>query len=424
MDICDKNSKLIQTGITPQQIIHEIVNLRQLIFEVTDSCNLKCKYCGYGEFYDNHDPRKKNSFPVKRAIVLLNYLTELWKSNRNTSYFHEIYISFYGGEPLINTDFIKTIISFINKIDIQGKKFIYSMTTNAMLLDQNMDFLVDNNFKLLISLDGNSYNQSYRLTYSGKNSFEKVYSNVKLLQKKYPTYFKNNVEFNAVLHNRNSVSEIYQFIQSEFGKIPRIAELNTSGIQKDKQKLFWETYRNKEESLKSVRNSEDIQNDLFIESPKTWALGIFLHQYSGNVFRSYNDLLIDNKTKNYFPTGTCIPFSKKMFVTVKGKILPCERIGHQYSMGSVTDNEVLLDYEQIAKEHNAKLNKLKSQCSKCYNVKACVQCIFNLDNLDERPICKNYMDKNSFYNYCNSQMEYLEKHPYLYKRIMEEVLIK
>jgi uncharacterized protein len=33
--------------------------LSNLVFEVTDLCNLKCKYCGYGEFYENHDPRKK-----------------------------------------------------------------------------------------------------------------------------------------------------------------------------------------------------------------------------------------------------------------------------------------------------------------------------------------------------------------------------
>jgi len=31
---------------------NNLINLRQLTFEVTDACNLKCKYCGYGEFYD------------------------------------------------------------------------------------------------------------------------------------------------------------------------------------------------------------------------------------------------------------------------------------------------------------------------------------------------------------------------------------
>lgn len=33
------------------------------------------------------------------------------------------------------------------------------------------------------------------------------------------------------------------------------------------------------------------------------------------------------------PTGTCIPLVKRMFVTVTGKILPCERIGQQFALG-------------------------------------------------------------------------------------------
>lgn len=410
--------------ITSFKIWNEIVNLRQILFEVTDSCNLKCKYCGYGEFYENHDSRKKKLFSFKRAIVLLDFLFDLWRSNHNTSYSQEVYISFYGGEPLLNTDFIRKIVSYIEKLHLPGKKFVFSMTTNAILLDQYMDYLINKNFKLLISLDGNAYNQSYRTTHSGKSSFEKVCSNVLLLQKKYPDYFKSNVNFSAVLHNRNSVSEIYRFFKNEFDKKPRIAELNTTGIRKEKQIQFRETYRNKNESLHQAENFEEIQTDLFIESPQTWALGIFLHQYSGNVFRSYNNLLIDEPQQNVFPTGTCMPFSKKMFVTVNGKILPCERIGHQFALGQATETEVLLDFEEIALRYNTWYKKLSSQCSHCYNTKACIQCMFNLDDLDGKPVCNGFMNKESFRHYVSVQMEYLEKNPHLYKRIMEEVLLK
>jgi uncharacterized protein len=410
--------------IFSNDIKQAISNLSNLVFEVTDLCNLKCKYCGYGEFYENHDPRKKNVFPVKSAIALLDYMTELWKSKSNTSYSQEIYIGFYGGEPLLNIEFIHKIVAYTEKIQIPGKKFTFSMTTNAMLLNRYMDFLVDKGFILLISLDGNAYNHSYRVTHSGENSFEKVFSNIRLLQEKYPDYFDSNVNFNAVLHNRNSVSEICQFVQDEFGKIPGIGELNTTGISKDKQHRFWETYRNKYESLHQAENVEAIREELFIESPETADLGIFLHQYSGNVFRSYNDLLTDERHKHILPTGTCIPFSKKMFVTVNGKILPCERIGHQYALGEVTEHGVFLDFEKIADRYNNWYKKISTQCSRCYNTKACTQCIFNLDDPDGKPVCNNFMDKRSFHRYVSSQLAYLSKNPHLYKRIMEEVLIK
>ena len=410
--------------ISDRMIKNKLAILPQLIFEVTDACNLKCKYCGYGEFYSNHDERKNQFFSEEKAIRLLEYLKLFWQSNNNTSYSQQTYISLYGGEPLLNVPFIKKIISWIEQNPIPQKRFIFSMTTNAMLLDRYMDYLVQHDFRILISLDGNEKNHSYRVDHAGKNSFKKVFTNIKLLQQTYPDFFETNVNFNVVLHNRNSVAEIYEFIKKEFGKKPRIAELNTIGIQNEKKALFWETYHNKYESLHQAENYEDIEKEMFIDSSDNYDLGIFLHQYSGNVFRSYNDLLINEKDKKMLLTGTCFPFSKKMFVTVNGKILPCERIGHQYALGQVTDREVILDFEKIIERYNAWYSKLVSQCTRCFNTKACVQCIFNLDDLDGKPVCKNFMNKESFQRYVSVKFHHLEKYPHLYKKIMEEVIFQ
>lgn len=55
-----KESKNITytTNITPQIIKENIANLKQLLIEVTDGCNLACEYCGYGKLYGNYDKRK------------------------------------------------------------------------------------------------------------------------------------------------------------------------------------------------------------------------------------------------------------------------------------------------------------------------------------------------------------------------------
>lgn len=37
--------------ITSDCVVSALANLPQLVFEVTDACNLRCKYCAYGEFY-------------------------------------------------------------------------------------------------------------------------------------------------------------------------------------------------------------------------------------------------------------------------------------------------------------------------------------------------------------------------------------
>ena len=49
------------------------------------------------------------------------------------------------------------------------------------------------------------------------------------------------MNFNAVLHNRNSVKEIYEFIYSRYHKIPRISELTFDGLNQVK-KLFMIKY--------------------------------------------------------------------------------------------------------------------------------------------------------------------------------------
>ena len=46
--------------LTPNHIRYALANLPLLTFEVTEACNLKCKYCGYGEFYN--DFRQKVNF--------------------------------------------------------------------------------------------------------------------------------------------------------------------------------------------------------------------------------------------------------------------------------------------------------------------------------------------------------------------------
>ncbi len=40
-------------GVSAEDIMKEFINTNQIVFEVTNHCNMKCKYCGYGQLYDN-----------------------------------------------------------------------------------------------------------------------------------------------------------------------------------------------------------------------------------------------------------------------------------------------------------------------------------------------------------------------------------
>jgi uncharacterized protein len=238
--------------INSHNIRYNLINLKQLVFEVTDACNLKCKYCAYAELYERYDERKNKYLSFNKAKLLIDYLVDLWKNNSSASFIQPLTISFYGGEPLMNYKLIKEIVDYTESIGNINRKIFFSMTTNAVLLDKYMDYLVEKEFRLLISLDGDEYGQSYRVNADGKNSFNKVMKNVKLLQTKFPDYFEKYVSFNSVLHNRNNVERTYHFIKKEFSKEPMISTLSDSGIRKDKIDEFWHTYQNMASSIKNT----------------------------------------------------------------------------------------------------------------------------------------------------------------------------
>lgn len=132
--------------LTSRDIERNIINLKQLVFEVTDQCNLKCKYCGYGEFYGGYDERKSNVLPFKIAQNTIDYVVDLWKKHKQNFYKHTLYIGFYGGEPLMNVPLIKQIQEYIENKYIDLIDPYYNMTTNAMLLDRYMDWIVEKKF--------------------------------------------------------------------------------------------------------------------------------------------------------------------------------------------------------------------------------------------------------------------------------------
>ena len=409
--------------ITGDVVKYNLMNLKQLVFEVTDACNLKCKYCGYSDLYEGYDARENKYLTFGKAKTLIDYLVNLWKECTCTSFIQPLTVSFYGGEPLMNATLIKKIISYLETIQI-NKKYTYAMTTNAMLLDKHMDYLVDKQFHLLISLDGDEYGHGYRVDHSGNNSFSWVIKNVKLLQSKYPDYFRQFVYFNSVLHNRNSVDRIYHFIKKEFSREPSIATLSDSGVRKDKLEEFWNTYQNVESNIKKAPNCEALETELFIKNPKTADVLSYIYKQTGNVYNNYIDLYIDKDRFARFPTGTCIPFLRKMFLTVNGKLLNCERIDHKFVMGFVSDNEIELNYEKIAARHNDYVFRYRKQCTVCAIQENCSQCVYQMDDIDDlNSMCLNFRNEQIQKQKNEFALNYLREHPELYGRIMKEVRV-
>lgn len=129
--------------------LEEILNncMRIMTLQVTQNCNLRCKYCVYSGSYSNRvHSNKRMSFETAKSAIDFLYA----HSSMTTS----IGIGFYGGEPLLEFDLLKKCVEYA-KMKFIGKDLSFTLTTNATLLTEEiMKFFVKNNFFVTISFDG------------------------------------------------------------------------------------------------------------------------------------------------------------------------------------------------------------------------------------------------------------------------------
>ncbi len=93
-------------------------------------------------------------------------------------------ISFFGGEPLLNWEGIKTGIDHCNlRNKDAGKKIIFYLTTNGTLLKREyLDFLAKYDVRITISLDGDrDVNDRHRFFADGGSAFYETVRAVRLI---------------------------------------------------------------------------------------------------------------------------------------------------------------------------------------------------------------------------------------------------
>lgn len=414
--------KVLAGRLRSKHILENLANSNWVIFEITDVCNLNCHYCAYGKMYDNYDQRPGSFMDFGIARNTLDYMMQHWNSPLNHSHGKPISIAFYGGEPLMNFSLIKQVVEYTREIEPRARHnyFRFSMTTNGVLLDKHMDYLAEHRFRLLISLDGNERNSSYRVFHNGRPCFEKVMENIEALRDRHPEYFKKYVRFNSVLHNRNSVEDIYHFFKDRFDSMPSISELNNTGLREASREDYRQTYRNLEESVEASEDYSLLERDMFLKLPSIKNTSFFVLRNNDFCYRDYEHLMYPQTRLSHMPTATCPVFSLRVFITVSGKVLTCERIGQHFGLGQVTAEGVDINTETIAGRYNDWYDRMRKLCGDCYNAENCTQCMFYLDLNREVPVCNGWMNYQDYRLHIQSYLDFLEEHPEYYRKILRE----
>lgn len=171
--------------------------VKALCLHIAHDCNLKCKYC-FAEEGEYHGKRSFMSSEVGKKAI--DFLIKNSGSRRNLE------IDFFGGEPLMNFEVVKEIVEYGRKVEKEnGKKFRFTITTNGMLLnDEISDYINKNMHNAVLSLDGRKeVNDKMRVRVGGQGSYDRIVPKfVKIAEDRNQmdyyvrgTFTRNNLDF-------------------------------------------------------------------------------------------------------------------------------------------------------------------------------------------------------------------------------------
>jgi uncharacterized protein len=161
---------------------------------LSEQCNLNCGYCGM-------DKKSRDSINVD------DFLTDL-EIHEEESGAGLIQLDFFGGEPLLQFEKIKSIISGIKNTD----KYRFAMPTNGTILTQEIvDYLNEQNVFVSISYDG-LWQGENRPLHSGNNSDKVFDRNIHLFNK-----LKNIKSHTMIKRGCYNLLENHLFIMNKLG---------------------------------------------------------------------------------------------------------------------------------------------------------------------------------------------------------------
>ncbi len=342
--------ELIDEGLLFSKDIFEDISLdiknretsvKAICLNVAHTCNLSCEYCfAKGGKYHGKDA----IMDIDTAKSAIDFLVE------NSSNHYNLDVDFFGGEPLLNFDLVKETVSYARSLeDKYNKHFNFTLTTNGMLLDDDViEYLNENMKNVVLSLDGRAEKHDhFRKKLNGEGSFNEVVPKFQNFVKKRGdkeyymrgTFTANNLDF---------TEDIKTYLDLGFDRTSLEPVVGNET----------ESYALKEEHLETIYNEYEKLADMMIEK---------IDQGENFVFYHYM-IDLENGPCAHKRISGCGSGTEYMAITPTGGIYPC----HQF-VGN--DDFLLGNLEEGIKKHEI-IDEFK-QCN-CYSKDECRSCWANM----------------------------------------------
>jgi uncharacterized protein len=172
----------------------ELSSINTVVFNITDSCNLRCKYC-----YADSTKGKNMSFEViERTLKLVLDQTDL------------LNIQFTGnGEPLINYKVLIKSFDLVNKYRAKGKKIKISLQTNGTLISKEIAHVLRKEVdRTIVSIDGpEEITNDFRIHTNGEGAFNSIMNGIQILRDENVPH-----ELSATIHNYDLFKPVCEWL--------------------------------------------------------------------------------------------------------------------------------------------------------------------------------------------------------------------
>ena len=348
-----------------------------LLLEINRKCNLRCNYCYLGD---------KDNKEIKEEVfekVIDIFIKEALKQNDKT-----IFISFIGGEPLLDFNKMISFIEFIEKKCKENKlKCRYGVTTNGTLLNKEIiDYLIWKGFDLKVSLDGSELaHDKNRVFYDGTGSHSFIIDNLKQILRYEDESGKKCVIANVITPNN------VEFLTTSLSYIHSLGlKVLESGI---------DIYDNW--SLKKI----NVLKDELLNSFR-------LYKAIKNKGDSFTWLYIDNKLRTFFSEKCfygCKAGLYSSYVDLEGNIYTCDTISEL----KIGDYKKGLDYMRIREivfneDRTINTCKLCKHINKC-DVRSCFAKNFKINMNIYVPVKINCIETKLLFDIFECELEQKQK---------------
>lgn len=338
-----KDEGYLFTEVDAKPILGKLENryyVKSLCLNVAHDCNLRCKYC-FASKGNYSGKRELMSSEVGKKAV--DFLVE------NSGNMRNVEIDFFGGEPLLAMETVKEVVSYAKTLEKEyRKRFNFTITTNALLLDDNtINYLHKNMDNVVLSLDGRkNVNDHIRVRADGSGSYDdivyKIQKMVELRERDKKEYY---VRGTFTRYNLDFAEDVFHLADLGFREISIEPVVGNDG-----------DYLLKEEDLRVLFEQYGRIAAEYLRRKKT----------GENPFRFYHfNMDIYHGPCIYKRLWACGAGRDYLAVTPSGEIYPCHQfVGQsQFLMGNIFDGRLNDDVIDLLKETHV---FSKDECSTCW----------------------------------------------------------